>query len=180
MTDGKGVLNVYRDSFYIPDPTLAFVGLSINTAAFSFFEYQSIAIARVFGGKARLPNEFRRREAYRQMVQQKGEGRDSHLMGKENERRFVKETVAWLNEEAPIFGASLVEGHTEEWLAHSDKTMSNFFARYGISAEVMQEIQESTARILADKGEVPLEIAETIAETAIGTGPLVTARPIVT
>lgn len=57
VTNGESVRNLYRDVFYIPDPALTFLGLSVNTSAFSFFEYQSISVARVLSGQAFLPDE---------------------------------------------------------------------------------------------------------------------------
>jgi hypothetical protein len=62
ITSGEHVRNLYRDVFYVPDPTLSFLGLSVNTSAFSFFEYQGIAVARVFSGQAWLPDLAGRRQ----------------------------------------------------------------------------------------------------------------------
>lgn len=81
VTDGSNVLNLYRDVFWIPDPTLCTVGLSVNTSAFSFFEYQSIAAARVLSGQAFLPTEEGMREAYNKQVEEKGEGKFVHFLG---------------------------------------------------------------------------------------------------
>lgn len=124
--------NLYRDVFYIPDPSLAFIGLSINTSAFSFFEYQSLAVARVFSGQARLPDLDRRNAAYAELVQQKGGGRHLHLLGRDLERVYVKETVEWINKDAKETGAVPIEGHSEEWLKASDSTLEMIIAKYGI------------------------------------------------
>jgi hypothetical protein len=50
ITSGEHVRNLYRDVFYV------------NTSAFSFFEYQGIAVARVFSGQAWLPDLAGRRQ----------------------------------------------------------------------------------------------------------------------
>lgn len=81
VTDGGGVLNLYRDVFWIPDPTLCFLGLSINTSAFSLFEYQSISAARVLSGQAVLPPVSSMREAYNAQVAEKGDGKFIHFLG---------------------------------------------------------------------------------------------------
>ncbi|WWC57473.1 uncharacterized protein I303_100005 [Kwoniella dejecticola CBS 10117] len=129
---GDQVLNLYRDVFYIPDPTLTFIGISVNTSSFSFFEYQSISIARVFTGTARLPSQKRQREALAEVVAKKGKGKFRHFMGQEGERAYVKSTVEWLNEDAKWSGAPTVEGHSAEWLHESDQIETKIAAKYGV------------------------------------------------
>jgi hypothetical protein len=143
------VLNLYRDVFYIPDPTLSFLGVSVNTSAFSFFEYQSISIARVYSSLARLPNEARRWEAYNRMIREKGEGKFSHFLGKEGERNYVKETVAWLNKDAEWSGADRVEGHDAEWLKASDNILASISSKYGLTEEVWKTIRAGKGDDLA-------------------------------
>ncbi|WWC97645.1 hypothetical protein V866_004529 [Kwoniella sp. B9012] len=142
VTDGSGVLNLWRDVFYIPDPTLTFIGLSVNTSAFSFFEYQSISIARVLSGKAKLPDEATRWADYAQLVKEKGEGKFSHLLNKDGERSYVRDTVEWLNRDAQWSGAELIEGHSPEWLAESDKMQELLAVKYGITPEQLRQISE--------------------------------------
>ena len=132
VTSGGSVHNLYRDVFYIPDPTLAFVGVSINTATFSFFEYQSISIARVFSGQARLPDLASRRLEYEDRVAKRGDGKFLHLLGKEGEVEYVKETVAWLNRDAADLGGEEVQGHTQAWLDASAQALLKLAERNGL------------------------------------------------
>lgn len=169
ITDGGGVLNLYRDVFYVPDPTLTFLGLSVNTSAFSFFEYQSLSIVRVYTGTARLPDEAGRRAAYKALVAQTGEGKFSHLMNKDNERKYVRETVEWLNRDAEWSGADKVEGHTPEWLAASDRLQHSLLRKYGLDpaivlAEIQAEIAAEKARNAA--AELPVEASPQVAPLA--------------
>ncbi|WVQ72197.1 hypothetical protein IAR50_001743 [Cryptococcus sp. DSM 104548] len=150
ITDGDGVLNLYRDVFYIPDPSLTFLGLSINTSAFSFFEYQSISISRVFAGTARLPAEPERWQAYKQVLKTKGSGRYAHLMNKDGEREYVSTTVSWLNADAQLFNVPPIEGHSKEWLEASDKIPELIAKKYGMTVEELGELR-------ARAGEVPEE-----------------------
>ncbi|WWC97685.1 hypothetical protein V866_004569 [Kwoniella sp. B9012] len=129
---GDQVLNLYRDVFYIPDPTLTFIGISVNTSAFSFFEYQSISIARVFSGKARLPNQEKQRDALEKVIAKKGKGKFRHFMGQEGEREYVRDTVAWINSDAEWSGAEKIEGHSKEWLHESDQIEIKIAAKYGV------------------------------------------------
>jgi hypothetical protein len=48
--EGSQVHNLHKDIFYIPDPTLAFIGAPYHTATFSLFEFQAMALARVYAG----------------------------------------------------------------------------------------------------------------------------------
>lgn len=114
VTDGTQLHNLHNDIFYIPDPTLAFVGVPFYTATFSLFEFQARAVAAVFAGRAFLPRERQMREAYRRRSERKGFGRRFHSL-KEEEVEYVRELVAWLNRDAVEVGAAAVEGHTVAW-----------------------------------------------------------------
>ncbi|KAI9015657.1 hypothetical protein CLU79DRAFT_707493 [Phycomyces nitens] len=56
-TDGQTVFNSYRHLFFIPDPTLTFIGAPPNLTTIPFFDYQARAVARVWAGKALLPTQ---------------------------------------------------------------------------------------------------------------------------
>ncbi len=140
VTDGDSVHNLYRDVFYIPDPTLTFIGVSINTATFSFFEYQAISIARVFSGKARLPSLEGCRAEYRAQVSERGNGKFLHLLGKEGEIKYVQETVEWLNREAEVYGVEKIEGHSQAWHEVSRQTLPMMAKRNGINLDVITNI----------------------------------------
>ncbi|WWD21421.1 hypothetical protein CI109_105906 [Kwoniella shandongensis] len=172
---GDQILNLYRDVFYIPDPTLAFLGVSVNTSAFSFFEYQSISIARVFAGKARLPTQLEQRAALAKVVGQKGPGKFRHFKGQEGEREYVRETVEWLNRDAEWSGAEKVEGHTKEWLRESDQIAIKIAAKYGVDAGGLQDIsgnadpsekQKQPTHVQAEKVDITVQQAPPIAVSA--------------
>jgi hypothetical protein len=114
ITDGTQMHNLHKDIFYIPDPTLAFVGIPFYTATFSFFEFQAIAVAAVFSGRAWLPSEQEMRIEYAERVKRKGSGRALHnLKGVSVE--YVDELVEWLNAHAEVTGTEKVEGYSKEW-----------------------------------------------------------------
>jgi hypothetical protein len=138
VTDGDSVHNLYRDVFYIPDPTLTFLGISINTATFSFFEYQAISVARVFSGKARLPNLDGRRAEYQARVREHGDGKFLHLLGKEGEIKYVQETVEWVNRDAELYDADKIEGHSPTWHQVSQQTLAKMAERNGLDLDVIK------------------------------------------
>ena len=65
VTDGTQVHNIHKDIFYIPDPTLAFVGVPFHIATFTFSEYQAIAVAAAFSGRAWVPSKEAMQAEYR-------------------------------------------------------------------------------------------------------------------
>ena len=115
VTDGTMVHNLHRDIFYIPDPSLAFVGTSYYTATFTLFEFQSIAVAAVFSAKALLPSKTTMEKEYLGKLKSKGFGRSFHSL-KEEQKEYVAGLVGWINEDAQKTGAETVEGHTAQWL----------------------------------------------------------------
>jgi cation diffusion facilitator CzcD-associated flavoprotein CzcO len=130
-SDGEMTHNLHRDIFYIPDPTLAFVGVPYYVATFSLFDFQAQAVARVFAGKARLPTKTEMRREYEKRVEQTGLGRGIHsLHGRGLEIAYVQGLVDWMNSSLAGTGEPLMLGHSEGWKQGYDelkaKTMASF------------------------------------------------------
>jgi hypothetical protein len=115
VTDGTQVHNLHEDIFYIPDPTLAFVGIPFYTATFSLFEFQAIAVAAFLSGVSQLPSTEDLRAEYVDRVKTKGHGRSFHSL-KEQEQPYVKKLIGWVNAGRVENGLPLIEGHTEAWV----------------------------------------------------------------
>lgn len=120
ITDGLQTHNLHKDIFYIPDPTLAFIGIPFHTATFSFFEFQTVALAKVLSGKVPLPSESDMRAEYEERLQRKGAGRPFHSMrGDGQEIGYVKELTAWingsLNDDGGVGEEDLMQGHSKKW-----------------------------------------------------------------
>jgi hypothetical protein len=115
VTDGSQLHNMHKDIFYIPDPTLAVVGLPFYTCTFTLFEIQAIVVSKVFSGQAWVPSEGEMRKEYTERVQAKGSGRAFHnLMGVEVP--YVASLVEWINSHVALTGGEKMEGHTEAFL----------------------------------------------------------------
>jgi ACS family pantothenate transporter-like MFS transporter len=114
VTDGTQVHNLHKDIFYIPDPTLSFIGAPYYTATFTLFEFQAIALAAVLSGRAVLPSKVEMRREYCAKLKRKGAGRHFNSL-KDEEVDYVRDLVAWVNRDADRFGGHIVQGHTEEW-----------------------------------------------------------------
>ncbi|KAL4894896.1 pantothenate transporter [Aspergillus ambiguus] len=112
VTDGTQVHNLHKDIFYIPDPTLSFVGIPYYTATFSLFEFQAIAIAAVFTGVVPLPSCMRLE--YLEKKKLLGSGRKFHSL-KDKEEEYVLEIIEWVNLGREKYGLPRIEGHTQAW-----------------------------------------------------------------
>ncbi|KAF9691130.1 hypothetical protein EKO04_010597 [Ascochyta lentis] len=114
VTDGTMFHNLHKDIFYIPDPTLAFVGVPFFTATFTLFEFQAMAVAAVFGGHARVPSQVQMRGEYLRRIERKGLGKGFHSL-RDREEEYVQELFGWVNAQLRAKGLEVLSGHTLQW-----------------------------------------------------------------
>lgn len=148
VTDGNMVHNLHADIFYIPDPTLAFVGVPYYVATFSLFEFQSIVISSVFSGRAWLHSKKEMRDEYELRVKELGLGRSLHSL-KNKEIAYVDGLVGWLNEHAKTTGAERVEGHSKEWLEEDQHKFEKLIRHFGVEGDKLEEVMK---RFLGERG----------------------------
>jgi Flavin-binding monooxygenase-like len=55
-SDGLYVHHLYRQTFYVEDPTLVFMGLPKQVIPFPMFQNQAIVVAKVWAGKLSVPS----------------------------------------------------------------------------------------------------------------------------
>jgi ACS family pantothenate transporter-like MFS transporter len=137
VTDGSQLHNLHKDIFYIPDPSLLFVGVPYFTATFTLFEFQALVVAQVLSGRADLPDAEAMREEYKERVLQKGFGKPFHSL-RGVEVGYVNELLSWVNEQGSARGAQRIEGHTEKWheaRAEFNERMKKMFEGTGITTE---------------------------------------------
>lgn len=116
VTDGTQVHNLHKDIFYIPDPTLAFVGLPFYTFTHSVFDFQATTVAHVLSGVVDLPSHAEMRGQYEEKVKEIGLGKRFHsLLGKEEP--YVNDLVSWINEGRISQGLAPIEGFSANWYA---------------------------------------------------------------
>ncbi|KAI9020809.1 hypothetical protein CLU79DRAFT_755661 [Phycomyces nitens] len=93
IVDGQKVLHLYRFLFYIPNPTLAFIGLPIKVAPLPLSQSQAAVVARVWSGKVRLPSEAQMRQDDRE--RQESNNRKDIVLSQEEELSYVDQLGAW-------------------------------------------------------------------------------------
>ena len=113
--DGCVTHNLHEDMFYIPDPTLVFVGVPYHISTFSLYDLQAQVVARVFAGRARLPARADMRAEYaRRRAESSLDGKLFHSLGAENkEVEYMTDLREWVN--AGDAGDP-VAAPTPEWL----------------------------------------------------------------
>lgn len=129
ITDGSQVHNLHRDMFYINDPTLAFVGVSAFVTTFTLYEFQAIAVACFFSGRALLPTTEEMREEYQKKVAEKGYGKPFHSLFQQ-QKEYVTKLIDWVNSRVAETGDDIIEGHTEVWLAEDTRVMKMLEEKY--------------------------------------------------
>ena len=130
VTDGTQIHNLHKDIFYIPDPTLSFIGVPYYTATFTLFEFQAIVLAAVLSGQANLPSQCEMRAEYLEKLRRKGSGKTFHSL-KNEEVRYVSSLVDWVNRDGERVGAQPVEGHTEKWHVANRERLKMMEERFG-------------------------------------------------
>ncbi|KAE8155316.1 pantothenate transporter [Aspergillus avenaceus] len=115
VTDGTQVHNLHKDIFYIPDPTLAFIGVPYYTATFTLFEFQAIVATQVFTGIAKVPAKDTMESEYLARVKEVGSGKKFHSL-KDKEEFYVQDLLQWVNADRAVQGLSELQGHTPKWL----------------------------------------------------------------
>ncbi|KAF5861304.1 hypothetical protein ETB97_000420 [Aspergillus alliaceus] len=129
VTDGTQVHNLHKDIFYIPDPTLAFIGVPYYTATFTLFEFQAIVATQVFSGIAKLPSQDAMRSEYLEKVKAIGSGKKFHSL-KDKEEFYVNDLLQWVNDDRATQELGPLEGHTPKWLEakelHRQRIATNF------------------------------------------------------
>ena len=92
---GARVENLYQHIFYIPSPSLAFIGLPSKIVPFRTFEAQAALIARVWAGRLSLPPEEEMWEWEREVVKRRGDGRGFHVLPYPTDFEYHDSLVEW-------------------------------------------------------------------------------------
>ncbi|CAI6341648.1 unnamed protein product [Periconia digitata] len=112
LTTGHQIHNLHKHMFYIPCPSLLFIGIPYYTATFTLFEFQAQFAAKVVAGKVSLPSTNAMREEYEELVKAKGSGKGFHSL-KGEEEVYVTELVGYANRQ--LKGEERLVGHGKVW-----------------------------------------------------------------
>ncbi|KAI0461625.1 hypothetical protein LJB42_004696 [Komagataella kurtzmanii] len=114
ITDGRITRRLYRQIFYIPDPTLSFSGVVKNVVPFPLAESQAAVIARVFSGRLSLPNEAEMRESEIADVKERGSEYKFHVYEAPADVEYINTLQQWVDQAEPTELGFKAEVWTEE------------------------------------------------------------------
>ncbi|KAI0458376.1 hypothetical protein F5B21DRAFT_24750 [Xylaria acuta] len=122
--DGYTTHNLHKDIFYIPDPTLVFIGVSQLVSTFSLFDFQARVMAKVLAGRVRLPAEsiMKAEQRERKAHFQPGDRFHALLLG---EQAYIAEVLTWVNADLTKADLAPMEGMDAKWLMAYDNFRAN-------------------------------------------------------
>lgn len=112
--------NLHKDIFYIPDPTLSFVGVPYYTSTFSMFDFQAEVVARVYAGLSNLPSVDTMKAQYAVRKAKGAKAKEFHSLI-QNQVPYMEEILEWANEEAEERGVEKMRGVDEKWYEAYEK-----------------------------------------------------------
>ncbi|KAF9442644.1 FAD/NAD(P)-binding domain-containing protein [Macrolepiota fuliginosa MF-IS2] len=110
ITDGSHVRSLYLDLFYIDNPTLAFINVNFGMQSFTYAEFSSLAVSKVWSGKAHLPTREESWKLYHERVKKVGYGRHFQFLGAEGTKSALRFFQGWLNAAAIKYGGRQIDG----------------------------------------------------------------------
>ncbi|KAJ4309458.1 hypothetical protein N0V94_008926 [Neodidymelliopsis sp. IMI 364377] len=140
VTDGTQFHNLHRDIFYIPDPTLSFVGVPFFTATFTLFEFQAMVVAKVLADLVNLPSQQNMRDEYNARVKAKGYGKSFHSL-RDQEQEYVDGLLEWVNKDLEKRGRGRLAGHTEQWRIAKEEQVERIKALFAAPRGVERQVE---------------------------------------
>jgi len=111
VTDGTHIRSLHLDLFYIEEPTIGFINMNLGMQSFTYAEYLSLALAKVWANKAKLPPTKEMWRLYQDRLEDYGGyGKHFQFLGTQRTEANVRCFVAWLNDAAVKFGGRQING----------------------------------------------------------------------
>lgn len=128
--DGYTTHNLHKDIFYIPVPTLAFVGVQHNVSTFSIYDFQARVVASVFKGYAQLLPKHELRRLYRERKEkhqaEKGQKFHSLLM---KDVSYAESILEWVNAGLKSAGQPEIVPYDDKWYVGFEKMRALYAPR---------------------------------------------------
>ncbi|OTA99903.1 hypothetical protein M426DRAFT_27039 [Hypoxylon sp. CI-4A] len=113
-SDGYITHNLHKDVFYIPDPTLVFVGVSHLVSTFSLFDFQAQVASKVLAGQASLPSTAAMKQEHRERKARfQPPDRFHSLFAVED--AYIDQVLDWINGDLKKRGFKPLPGMDDEW-----------------------------------------------------------------
>ncbi|KAJ7083602.1 hypothetical protein B0H15DRAFT_850102 [Mycena belliarum] len=136
VTDGTHLRALHEDFLYIEEPTIGFLSMNWGMQSFTYSEYLSLALAKVWSGKAVLPGTAELWRIYEERVKTRGGyGRHLQFLGVERTAANLRFFVGWLNDAAVKFGGRQIDGQSKDL---PQITAVWFQAQFGVHVNTSQ------------------------------------------
>lgn len=155
--DGRTVHNLHEDMFYIPDPTLAFIGVTHWASTFSLYDFQAQFLAVVFAGRVKLPPEAVMKAEQRQRKARvlKGTFLNSIFL---LDDFVIRRLLNWANRDLLAAGYEQLAGPSKEWWHAFEgerekarkaisKLQDHYLHTYGVDYNSLDQILRSDSSI---------------------------------
>ena len=144
ITSGDRVNHLYQHVFYIPDPTLAFVGIPSKILPFRTYEGQAAVVARIWCGRLRLPSKDRMDEWEKTRIAQKGNGKKFHELLTPEDMDYHNAMVDWAEHAKPATCGKIPRKWSEEdsWARERLAIIKGAFAERGEGRKVIRTMSE--------------------------------------
>ncbi|KAJ6457517.1 hypothetical protein DFH09DRAFT_1349621 [Mycena vulgaris] len=115
VTDGTHLRSLHNDFLYIEEPTIGFLNMNWGMQSFTYAEYLSLALAKVWSRTAVLPPTAELWRKYEARVKDRGGyGRHLQFLGAERTAANIRFYVGWLNDAAVKFGGKQIDGESKD------------------------------------------------------------------
>ncbi|KAH9942804.1 hypothetical protein B0H21DRAFT_513589 [Amylocystis lapponica] len=142
VTDGTHVRSLHLDLFYIEEPTLGFINMNSGVQPFTYGEYLSAALAKVWAEKAFLPSAEEMWRTYAERVEDRGGyGRYLQFLGPKRADVNIRYFMSWLNTAAMKYGGRLLDSLPD----YTDQAVYWYRGRYGIIPANVKEDQTNSS-----------------------------------
>ena len=95
ISTGDRVQYLYKHMFYIPDPTLAFIGLPSKVIPFRTFEIQAAIIGCIWLHHLELPTQGTMTEWEEALIAERGVGKSFHVLPFPQDIQYHNDLVEW-------------------------------------------------------------------------------------
>ena len=144
ISNGDRVQHLYKHVWYIPNPTLVFVGLPYRIIPFRTVEGQVAVIARVWSQRLDLPSKTEMRRWEESRVLECGSGKLFHFLPIPADFDYHNEMVTWASQARGETTGRLPPTWTEKdtWMRKRFPAMKKAFAKRGEQRHGVRRVEE--------------------------------------
>lgn len=144
ITTGDRVHHLYQHVFYIPMPTLAFVGVPSKILPFPTCESQAAVIARIWSGRLWLPSEEEMNKWEETRIAERGSGKKFHEMRILEDLDYHNAMIDWARQAKPIVDGKLPKpwNDGDYWARERFPAIKKAFAKRGEGRKGVQTMEE--------------------------------------